>query len=425
MKKELELSTEDKYNLLRDISLKIKDTFDLNQILRVLLDLLKTVIDYDAAGIFVLSENIENSNYQIQGQKIAGIAQYGFDKKPVKTDKMLWEGKGVIGFVINSKKSVIIDDVRQDERYVIGRQKALSEITVPIIKDGNAIGALDLESDKLAFFNNQHLEILEFFADASAISLEKAILHQKILEKNKLEEQLQIAKDVQSSLLPTKPPQIDGYDIAGIYIPTYEIGGDYYDYIELEGNNTGIVIADVSGHGIAAALVMAAFRAILINTIKLLSNSDEVMNTLNRQIPNVSRKKDFISAFYGRLNVEEHSLYYTNCGHNLPIVIRSNGDYELLQTSGPALNIFNDIEYNSSTVEMKQGDQIILYTDGVIDIFNSKSEEFGLERLIAVLLNNRNESAEKIVNRVVEETKSFADSNYYYDDFTLIVLKRR
>ena len=185
MNKEIGLSVEDKYRLLREISIKIKDIFDLNEILRVLLDLLKTVIDYDAAGIFVLSESIEEFKNEFRNQKIAGIAKSGFDNIPLESDKMLLEGKGIIGHVINSKKSLIIDDVRTDSRYIAGRKATLSEITVPIIKDEKAIGALDLESDKLSSFNQHHLEILEFFADAAAISLEKAILHHKILEKKK------------------------------------------------------------------------------------------------------------------------------------------------------------------------------------------------------------------------------------------------
>ena len=234
MQKGTELSAEEKYQLLRDISFKIKDTLDLNVILNHLLDSLKTVINYDAAGIFVLNEDIEHPDYHFPGQKIGGIAKRGYEEHPVESDEMLSEGKGIIGYVINSKESLIIDDVRKDNRYIEGRKKTLSEVAVPIIKNNKAIGALDVESDQLAAFNHHHLEILQFFADASAISLEKAILHHQILEKKKLEEQMQIAKDVQSSLLPAHPPEIIGYDIAGICIPTYEIGGDYYDYIQLD-----------------------------------------------------------------------------------------------------------------------------------------------------------------------------------------------
>jgi len=134
MKRDSELSAEDKYQLLRDISFKVKDTLDLNIILNLLLDALKTVIDYDAAGIFVLSEDLEHPDYHFPNQKIAGIAKRGYGDHPVESDDMLSRGRGIIGYVISSKESLIIEDVRKDKRYVIGRKETLSEIAVPIIK---------------------------------------------------------------------------------------------------------------------------------------------------------------------------------------------------------------------------------------------------------------------------------------------------
>ena len=425
MQKGTELSSEEKYQLLRDLSFKIKDTLDLNVILNHLLDSLKSVIDYDAAGIFVLSEAVEHPDYHFPGQKIGGIAKRGYEEHPVESDEMLSEGKGIIGYVINSRESLIIDDVRKDNRYIEGRKKTLSEVAVPIIKNDKAIGALDVESDRLAAFNHHHLEILQFFADASAISLEKAILHHQILEKKKLEEQMQIARDVQSSLLPASPPEIKGYDIAGLCIPTYDIGGDYYDYISLDENNLAIVIADVSGDGIPAALIMASFRAMLRNHLNLNTDPAEIMNLLNKQIADVSRKRDFITAFYGKLNLTEHSLNFVNCGHNPPILIKSNGQIVLLEAGGPSLNIIKDINFNSGSITLEPGDQIIFYTDGVTEIFGKDSKEFGFERLRDLLLKSKNNSADEIINFVVESTRNFSGTKFYRDDFTLVVLKRK
>ena len=420
-----ELSAEDKYQLLRDISFKIKDTLDLNVILNLLLDSLKTVIDYDAAGIFVLNEAIEHPDYHFPGQKIGAIAKRGYESTPLESDSMLREGKGIIGYVINSKESINIDDVRKDNRYVIGRRQTLSEMAVPIIKNEKAIGALDVESDRLSAFNQNQLEILQFFADAAAISLEKAILHHQILEKKKLEEQMQIAKDVQSSLLPAQPPEITGYDIAGVCIPTYEIGGDYYDYIKLDNNNLAIIIADVSGDGIPAALIMASFRAMLRNQLKIYNEPAEIMNLLNQQIPEVSRKRDFITAFYGKLNYEQHILSYANCGHNSPILLKSDGKIELLETGDPALNILDAASFNSNSISIAPGDEIVFYTDGVIEIFNKDSEEYNVERLQKVILESQNKSANEIINNIVESTRNFSVTKLYRDDFTLVVIKRK
>ena len=425
MQQGTELSAEEKYQLLKDISFKIKDTLDLNVILNHLLDSLKSVIDYDAAGIFVLSEAVEHPDYHFPGQKIGGIAKRGYESTPLESDKMLTEGKGIIGYVINSKESLIIDDVRKDDRYVIGRKKTLSELAVPIIMNDKAIGALDVESDRLSAFDHHHLEILQFFADASAISLDKAILHHQILEKKKLEEQMQIAKDVQSSLLPAQPPEIDGYDIAGICIPTFEIGGDYYDYIKLDENHLAIVIADVSGDGIPAALIMASFRAMLRNQLKINNEPAEIMNELNQQISEVSRKRDFITAFYGKLNFREDTFTYSNCGHNPPLLLRANGDLILLEQGGPSLNIIQDAKFNSDSIYLASGDQIIFYTDGVTEIFGNDLKEYGFERLQKVILESQNKSANAIINNIVESTRNFSATKLYRDDFTLVVLKRK
>lgn len=425
MQQGTELSAAEKYQLLKDISFKIKDTLDLNIILNLLLDSLKTVIDYDAAGIFVLSEAIEHPDYHFPGQKIGGIAKRGYEEHPVEADEMLSKGKGIIGYVINSKKSLIIDDVRNDNRYIMGRKKTLSEVAVPIIKNGKAIGALDVESDRLSAFNQHHLEILQFFADASAISLEKAILHHQILEKKKLEEQMQIAKDVQLSLLPAQPPEIEGYEIAGVCIPTFEIGGDYYDYIKLDENNLAIVIADVSGDGIPAALIMASFRAMLRNQLKLNNDPAEIMNILNQQIPEISRKRDFISVFYAKLNFKEHICTYTNCGHNPPLLLRSNGKMELLEQGGAALNILEDAKFDFDSVKLEPGDQIIFYTDGVTEIFGNDLKEFGFERLQKVIRDSKDKSADEIITIIIDATKNYSGTKFYRDDFTLVVLKRK
>ena len=425
MKKNSELSAEDKYRLLRDISFKIKDTLDLNVILNQLLDSLNTVIDYEAAGIFVLNEDIEHPDFVFPNQKIGGIAKRGYADHPVESDEMLREGKGIIGYVIQSKESVIIDDVRKDQRYIIGRNETLSEIAVPIIKNNKAIGALDVESDHLSAFDNHHLEILQFFADAAAISLEKAILHHQILEKNKLEEQMQIAKDVQLSLLPSQPPDIEGYDIASICIPTYEIGGDYYDYIKLDEKNIGIIIADVSGDGVPAALIMSAFRALLFNQIKTNSNPAELMTVLNKLIPDVSRKRDFITSVYAKLNLENHNFYYSNCGHIPSFLVRADGRLELLDKGGAALNILPDTKYESALIKINPGDQIVFYTDGVTEIFNSQSIEYGFERLKKVVMDSKENTAAEMIDKIVQSTKDFSNSDLYRDDFTIIVLKRK
>lgn len=424
MRKKTKLNNETKYNLLKDISFKLKNTLDLDKILNQLLDSLQTIIDYDAAGIFVLNRDMVHRQFQISKHVIAGIARRGFDQGPPEDDEMLSLGKGIVGHVIKTGESVVIPDVRIDDRYIAGRQKTLSEITLPIFLNESPIGALDVESDRVNAYSRDDIEALRFFAGAAAISIEKTLLHLQILEKDKIEKQLQIAAEVQSLLLPGSSPLIKGYDIAGLCLPTYAIGGDYFDYIEIDKDHLAIVVADVSGSGIPAALLMTSFRALLHSYARTDKNPVKVMQLLNKQISGFTRKKDFITVFYGILDLREHSFVYVNCGHNPPLLFKKNGKIEELTRGGPSLNIQKEPKYETSKVTLEPGDCLVLYTDGAVEIFNEEYSEFGIQRFISSIQESINFSSDIIINNVVEATKRFRGSDIYQDDFTLVIVKR-
>lgn len=423
MKEKIELTAEIKYKLLRNISHKIRGTLDLDKILNLLLDMLANIIDYDAAGIFILSEDINHPGYHQTKQKIASMAQRGFGNIPLEADAMLMEAKGIIGQTIKTGKAIILNDVTKDERYIPGRKETRSEITSPILRDGKTIGALNVESDKLAAFDPADIEVLNFFAEASAISIEKALLHYQILEKKKIEEQLQIAKDVQISLLPNTDPNLDGYSFASVCIPTFEIGGDYFDYIPLDKDRIGIVISDVSGDGVPAALIMAAFRALLRYNARLFLDPAKLMKLMNEQVAEFMRKRDFISVFYGILDYKNHTFVYCNCGHN-PALHLSSQKIKLLEGGGPSLNLLKEAEFKNSELQLKMNDQILLYTDGVVEVFSKEKKQFGLERLKEIFISGSEKCPKEIIEHIISATKNFSSSDFYKDDFTLLAIKR-
>jgi sigma-B regulation protein RsbU (phosphoserine phosphatase) len=423
MKDKVELTSEIKYQLLRDIAHSIRGTLDLNKILNLLLDLLAKIIDYDAAGIFILSEDLNYQSHNQTKQKIASMAQRGFGNLPLESDDMLMEGKGIIGQTIKSGKNIILNDVTKDKRYIAGRKETRSEITSPILKDGKTIGALNVESDKLAAFDTTDITVLNFFAEASSISIDKALLHYQIVEKQKIEEQLKLAKDVQISLLPSSEPDIKGYQFASVCIPNYEIGGDYFDYIILDKDRLAIVIADVSGDGIPAALIMAAFRALLRYNAKLFNDPSKLMELMNEQVSEFMRKRDFISIFYGVLNLKTHTFSYCNCGHNPPLFFES-GKIRYLESCGPSLNLIKNAEYYTNQIELRKNDQIILYTDGVVEVFDKEKNQFGLDRLTNLIRSNLDKSPKEMIDIIIQSTEEFSFSGVYKDDFTLLALNR-
>jgi sigma-B regulation protein RsbU (phosphoserine phosphatase) len=422
----MELTAETKYRLLKRISHEIKDTLDLDEILNYLLDVVHSVLDYDAAGIFVLNQDLVYPHGKRPGEMIAGIVRRGFYQRPPGTDPMLSFGKGIIGHVIRTGESVVAPDVREDPRYIEGRSGTLSQIAVPVLRNDRAIGALNIESDRLAAYSEGDVKVLRFFADAAAISIEKAMLHQQILENKLIEEQLRLAQHVQSRLLPGGTPEVHGYDIAGTCISTYEIGGDYFDYMRMPDGGMGIVVADVSGKGVPAALIMAAFRALLRTQTRIDPEPIHIADALRRLLPEFTGEANFVTAVYGVLNPADGRFTYANCGHESPILFRARGGVEKLGFGGPLLSgVLEGVSYRKLEVKLEPGDLLLLYTDGVVEVMRGEWEEFGVSRLEEVVQRSRDLPVSEVISEIVRATQQFTGSEDYEDDFTLVIVRRK
>jgi len=417
------LSPEAKYRLLLKLSQEIGRSLDLQEVLGYLLESVRSAVEFDAAGVFVLNRRVPLGQ-DTGGRLIAGMAAVGFDDTPRDEDPMLRRGEGIIGHVIATGETVIAPDVRLNPYYVQGKRSTRSEIAVPIVSAGNVIGALNLESDTLDAFSDADVEYLEFFAVAAAISIEKAVLHREMLEKHRIQQQLSIAREVQTALLPAADPVLDGYDIAGTNIPTWEIGGDYFDYLPQPDGRLGVAIADVAGKGVPAALIMATFRAALraqrVREVPL----DAVAGRLNRILLDSMDASRFVTAFYGLLEPGTGAINFTNCGHNPPLLLRAAGECDLLASGGPALGMWRAATFVPGAATVWPGDILVLYTDGVVESMNAAGEMFGVDRLEAVMRSRRRATSRDLVEAVVDATRAFAGREGYEDDFTLVIIRR-
>lgn len=420
----IKLTAEKKYQLMLDISQKVRDTMNLDEIMEHLLDTVKTVFEYDAAGIFVLNQDLVHGRHEAPREMIAGVARRGFDPGPPEEDDMLMHGQGITGYVIQHCERVIVPDVRLDPRYVQGRRATLSEIAVPVIVNERAIGALNLECDRLSAYTIDDIEVLQFFADAAAISIHKAMLHKQLLEQELINKQLETAREVQSRLLPGSAPKLSGYDIAGTCISADEIGGDYFDYIRLPKDRLGLAVADVSGHGIPSALVMTAFRALLRTNARGQSKPADIAVTINQLLPEFTGNNHFVTVLYAILDVRSGDLTYISCGHPPPLLLRADGSAEKLDQRNIALGIFQDLHYIEAKVQMNAGDILVLYTDGVVELMNQNNESFGVPRLVGVIRENLKLAAADLIDKVIETTQIFADSYGFLDDLTLVIVRR-
>lgn len=414
------LTAERKYRLLLDLSQRISRTLDLEAVLDDLLQALRSAVAYDAAGVFVLNRAVPlppNTNL------IAAMARVGFDD-PLPDDPMLRSGKGIIGHAIRSGETVLAPDVRRDPRYVPGRATTRSELAVPIVSEAGVIGCLNVESDREAAFAADDAELLRFFASAAALSIEKALLYRQVLEKQRIEQQLSVAREVQRGLLPDAPPRLAGYDVAAVNLPTHAIGGDYYDYVPLGADHIGVVVADVSGKGIPAALIMATFRAALRTEMRRQGDLRAVAARLNDAVLEFRDAARFVTAVCCVLDAASGALSYVNCGHNPPLLLHGTGAREMLDHGGSALGLFAGASFEAGAAELEPGGTLVLYTDGVVEPANPADAEFGVERLEAAVRAAGGLPASEALRTVIEATRAFSGRDGYDDDFTLVVLRR-
>lgn len=236
--------------------------------------------------------------------------------------------------------------------------------------------------------------------------------------------ELTIARDIQLSFLPESVPPIQGYEIAPMSLPAREVGGDFYDIIvPVSQDKIGILIADVSGKGVPAALFMALSRTITRANATWHKSAVGVITETNTMICADARSGMFVTLFFGVIHPDKRTITYVNAGHNPPLVFRTNGSKEELTLTGPALGIMDDAVYTQDTTVLNTGDILLMYTDGVTEAVNRKNEEFGVERLEALIMRDRNNTAAEIRDTIVKEVTSYTEGQDQFDDITIIVMK--
>jgi sigma-B regulation protein RsbU (phosphoserine phosphatase) len=414
------LSTASRYRLLLQMSQKVSGTLDLQAVLMHLLVALESAVGYDAAGIFVLRRSVPWADPDAR-HLIAGVARVGFEE-PRIDDPMLRSGQGIIGHVIATGERVVCPDVRLDPRYVEGRESTRSELAVPISSNGRVIGAFNLESDRPGAYTEEDAELLEFFASAAAISIEKALLHREVLEKHQLDQQMRLAREVQAGLLPAAPPTVPGFEVAAVNLPTLQISGDYYDFVPLGHGRLAVVIADVSGKGVPAALIMATFRTAVRSELRRQRSLPAAVDEVGRILLESMDLSRFVTTVCGVLDPAVGTFTYVNCGHNPPLLLRARGLSERLDVGGTALG-FGTPRAEAATVSLASGDTLVLYTDGVVEPTNTGEEEFGVARLETVVRDHAGAPAAALVDRVVDAARRFSGKHEFDDDVTLVVVK--
>jgi len=249
-------------------------------------------------------------------------------------------------------------------------------------------------------------------------------LRRTTAEKERVEKELEIARGIQQSFLPEASPVIPGVELAALNLPAKEVGGDFYDFIPVGSSKWGLVIADVSGKGVPAALFMALSRTLVRVNVNDAVTASEAICRSNDLIAENDRSNMFVTLFYGVLDPVKMTLTYVSAGHNPPFIIRKGAtDIIMLKAAGIALGIVPDIELEEKEIALDSGDVVVLYTDGVTEAVNDREEEFGQDRLKTIAEQARNLSASEIMQRIKDSVLEFSRGQPQFDDITLMVLK--
>lgn len=326
-------------------------------------------------------------------------------------------------------EAVVLDDMRVDDRVKYKeatiKESLVSQLTVAMQFKGKAIGVLRLYSPKPRRFDEDDIHLARAVASQCAVAITNARFYAKAIEGAHITEQMRLAGVVQRRMIPKMAPQTPGLEIAATYIPCFEVGGDFYDFLQMGKERIAVAIADVMGKGIPAAIMMSLFRGAMRAYADIEGNSEaikEIIDKLNKMACNECREGEFVTLFYAVIDTKANTITYCNCGHEPTALIR-NGETTKLDKGGLVLGIEAEAEYEIETVRLKDGDCLLFYSDGLIDAANFDGELWGRENLLETTKKFTASSAEQMIKSILGYRRRFVGLASQCDDTSIIIVK--
>jgi len=317
---------------------------------------------------------------------------------------------------------LFLDDTTRCEDY---RNLGFA-VLVPMRLQDETKGMMALGSKiSKAEFDEADIEFLTTLGNQAMTSLENARLFEETLEKQRMEEELNLARNIQQGLLPSDLPVLKQYEIAAKNIPSRQVGGDYFDVVPISETVYGIAIADVSGKGAGAALLMANLQASLQALVTSGIEISDMVSRINNLIVQNTGLDKFITFFYGQLDIEKHVFTFCNAGHNPPYMVHPNKKTRELMAGGIVLGMMADMTFETASVLLNPGDRIVMYTDGITEAMNVQEDEYGEDRLKKIIQKFTDFSAQKLMEKIESDVETFSGEASQADDITLVVLKRK
>src|SRR6266568_1932228 len=342
-------------------------------------------------------------------------------------------GEGVIGRVWQTGQSVYLSEFSDAPELAKLRSSAFGtqSVMAAALRYGNQdLGVLALANGPMGVpFSQGDFVVFKSLAEQSAFALYNAIIYSMANEKKRLDHDLEIARDIQRILLPSEAPAIDGFQISGINVPARLVSGDYFDYIRVDDERLGVAIADVSGKGVPASLIMAICRSVLRAEAARNPSPADVLQKVNRQLYPDIKEDMFISMAYLVLDHARDGVTLARAGHDAPLLYKQKSQTVApLKTPGMVVGIDSGDVFDRLTTDVVVGlerdDCILLYTDGITEALDNEGNEFGLERTIASVQSSAKEGAQAMVTRLIDDLRNFVGSTPQNDDITMIAIRK-
>jgi len=418
---------------LLQVAQTVANADSLDEILASIVRITPMLVGVKACGIYLW-----------EAQAFRSVQAYGFpeDVRPVLEreaftagefpllDSVRERGQTVVGLLEPSCPEDWLDTVlalsEEDAYYFLqGGERLL--IGFPLMIKGDLYGALLVEETSEAFrFRQKRIEIITGIAQQVALSIQNEHLQREMVARERLEHEVQLARQIQQTFLPERLPEYPDWELAALWKTARQVGGDFYDVIELPDRKLGLFIADVSDKGIPAALFMALTRTLVRAAVSETSSPAEALQRVNNLIIPDNQQEMFVTAVYAVLSLETGELTYANAGHNPPLWMRNRrGEIESLKRTGAALGVIEGLLIEERTIQLEPGDGLLLYTDGLTEAFSPQEELFGVERLHQLLQADLGLSAHELLGAIEAAVNDFMGALPPDDDMTMLAVRRK
>lgn len=407
---------------LIEISIIINSTLELDDLVRLVMEKAQSVMKAEASSVMLINPDGKSLECTL------ALGEVGDQIKKMQ----LKMGEGIAGWVASQGKPQIVSDVAADPRFSSKMDSSTgfqtrSILAAPLKVKDRVIGVAEVINriDGKAF-DNDDLDLFSTFCRQVAMAIENARMHHLKMEQQRIQQELESAKIIQESFMPTAFPNRGDrqFSISAKSLPAAMVGGDLYDFIEFDENTLGIAVGDVTGKGVPAALYMARLVSDFRLYTQIAKKPSAVLNSLNKQLVERSRRGMFVTLQYGILDAKKGTFTYSNAGHIPFIKIDSKKNRtELLQGAKTIpLGIASGIRMSETSVQLNKGDFIVLITDGIIEAKNSRDEAYSLDRTLK-LLSNPEETTEEIIDMLIADVKRFCGDTAQHDDLTVLALQ--